>query len=38
MGVRFVRTGALMPAGLLMGAGTLGAMYNWGKYQEWTSA
>jgi len=36
MGARFIRTGKVMPAGVLMGAGVAGALYNWGKYREWT--
>lgn len=38
MGARFLRTGKVMPAGLLMAGGVAGSLYNWGKYQEWTGA
>lgn len=38
MGARFVRTGKVMPAGLLLCAGVGGALYNWGKYKEWSGA
>jgi hypothetical protein len=36
MGARFIKTGKVMPAGLLMGLGVGGALYNWGQYQAWT--
>jgi uncharacterized membrane protein (UPF0136 family) len=35
MGARFLRTGKVMPAGLLFAAGVGGALYNWAKYKEW---
>jgi uncharacterized membrane protein (UPF0136 family) len=38
MAARFVRTGKVMPAGVMMGAGFAGALYNWGKWKEWTAA
>jgi hypothetical protein len=37
MGARFLRTGKVVPAGVLMGAGVAGALYNFGKYKEWTA-
>lgn len=36
MAARFLRTGKVMPAGVLMFGGAAGGLYNWGKYQEWT--
>lgn len=38
MGARYMATGKMMPAGVLMGAGFAGALYNWGKWKEWTAA
>lgn len=35
MAARFLRSGKVMPAGVVMGAAVAGALYNYGKYQEW---
>jgi uncharacterized membrane protein (UPF0136 family) len=37
MGLRFARTGKVMPAGVMAAAGALGSIYNFQKHQEWTS-
>jgi uncharacterized membrane protein (UPF0136 family) len=37
MGARFAKTKKFMPAGIMAAAGAAGALYNFNKYQEWTS-
>lgn len=37
MGARLVRTGKLMPAGVLTALGLAGGYYNLTKYREWTA-
>ncbi|WIA09106.1 hypothetical protein OEZ86_011690 [Tetradesmus obliquus] len=37
MGLRFAKTGKVMPAGVMAAAGALGSIYNFQKHQEWTS-